>query len=439
MLIYRRMALLGVAATWLGCTASPGPAPSGQPTAPGSSAASSSLDAASTSSAPLPTLSASQGVVSTPSALSSASELPHTGPLASFHDALRGLERGKRKEHVRIMWLGDSHAQADFWTGALRSALQKRFGNAGPGFVHVGFKAYRHDGVRFDIKGKWRMRPKRPSTVTPWGDGAFGLGGILHAGFAGRRRVLFELTDAALAARQLRWDICYKHGLETDSFRFKLGKAKSETIEAESKRDLGVIRHLQRRSRGAAQLKLVIRDGRPDFCGVVVETDSDKEPAGVVLDNLGINGARYGTALAWNEQAWAKEVARRPAQLFILEYGGNEASDYIIKPDRYKQQAIALIARLRRVLPQASCLVIGPSDRADAEAKIPPINEAVRAAAKQASCMFWDTYEIMGGKGSLRKWRDDDRAAADGVHLRPRGYAQIGALLTQDLMASYRR
>ncbi|HKX39416.1 MAG TPA: hypothetical protein VJN20_12230, partial [Burkholderiales bacterium] len=65
--------------------------------------------------------------------------MAHEGPLANFYDALSALDRGERKEHVRIAWLGDSHAQADFWTGYLRRALQKRFGNGGPGFVHLGY------------------------------------------------------------------------------------------------------------------------------------------------------------------------------------------------------------------------------------------------------------------------------------------------------------
>ncbi len=30
----------------------------------------------------------------------------------------------------------------------------------------------------------------------------------------------------------------------------------------------------------------------------------------MVLDNLGINGARYGTALAWNEAAWTQEKSK---------------------------------------------------------------------------------------------------------------------------------
>ncbi|MBW2455069.1 MAG: hypothetical protein JRI68_11190 [Deltaproteobacteria bacterium] len=334
------------------------------------------------------------------------------------------------------MWLGDSHAQADFWTGFIRTALQKRFGHGGPGFVHLGFKAYRHEGLDTEIQGSWRMRPKMPSTVDPWGDGAFGLGGILHAGFAGARRASVTLTDERLADRKLTWDLCFKYGLAYDRFRLQVGDGEQETLEAGGKEAVGKIQHLTRAATGLTTLEVAPTNGRPDFCGVVIETDPAEHP-GVVLDNLGINGARYGTALAWNEAAWAQEVKRRAPDLFVFEYGGNEASDGIIKPQDYRKQALELYARARRIQSKASCLVIGPADRADAESKIPPIRNVIREAAAEAGCQFWDTYEKMGGRGSLRTWRDDDRAAPDGVHLRPKGYAEVGALLLSDLMAGY--
>lgn len=360
----------------------------------------------------------------------------HEGPLALFHDALRDLEAGRRSDHVRIAWLGDSHAQADFWTDTLRRGLQKRFGLGGPGFVHFGFRAYRHGGVRVEVKGKWRFRPRQPSTSEPWGDGAFGLGGILHAGYAEYRHAIIEVTDDRLdAATKLTWDLCYKFGSDKDQFKLEFAQDAPETFAVDD--DIGQLQHLTRESTGPAQLKAKIGDGRPDFCGLVIETD--RSTPGVVVDTLGINGARYGTALAWNEEQWANEVKRRTPELFVLEYGGNEASDRVINPALYKKQLLELIARVRRIRGDVSCLVIGAADRADAEAKIPPIVAVQREAASEAQCMFWDTYTIMGGKGSLRSWRAEHKAAADGVHLKPNGYKELGALLLADLMKSYRK
>lgn len=359
----------------------------------------------------------------------------HTGPLSHFYDALRALERKERKDHVRVIWLGDSHAQADFWPDAIRKGLQKRFGNGGLGFVHFGMKSYRHAGVKIDIRGGWRMRPKMPSTVDPYGDGSFGLGGILHAGFRDYRAVTLDVTDASLASRKLTLDLCYKPGLAADAFELEITGHDKLTITPGAEA-VGKLHHLEKSTRGLARVRARIKDGRPDFCGLVIETDPTEGP-GVVLDNLGINGARYGTPLAWNEAAWAEEVKRRGPELFIFEYGGNEASDPVVRPAEYKKQALALIARARRAAPDASCFVIGPSERVDAVQRIPPIVEAMEEAAAEAKCQYWNTYDVMGGKGAMEKWRHDERAAPDGIHLKPKGYAEIGALMLADLMAGY--
>ena len=72
----------------------------------------------------------------------------------------------------------------------------------------------------------------------------------------------------------------------------------------------------------------------------------DEHP-GVVLHTLGINGARYGTALAWNEEAWLREVARRPPDLVILEYGGNEAGDF---EPKYEETGENIERRLNNII-----------------------------------------------------------------------------------------
>ncbi len=366
----------------------------------------------------------------------SAPATPHIGPLAHFYDVLRALENKQREDHVRVVWLGDSHAQADFWPNAIRRGLQNRFGHGGPGFVHFGMKNYRHAGIKLDIQGGWRMRPKMPSSIDRWGDGAFGLGGILHAGFSGYRAVTLDVTDERLAGRNLLLDLCFKPGLDADAFDLEVTGLEKMSV-ALGADAVGKLHHVKKTTVGQARVRARIKGGRPDFCGLVIETDPADGP-GVVLDNLGINGARYATPLAWNEQAWAIELKRRSPALFIFEYGGNEASDGIVRPDEYKKQAVELIARARRAVPDASCWVIAPSDRADAEQRIPPIVDALEQAATASGCQYWNTYRIMGGKGSLRRWSDDGRAALDGIHLRPKGYAEVGALMLQDMMAGYK-
>jgi LysM repeat protein/lysophospholipase L1-like esterase len=54
--------------------------------------------------------------------------------LQPFHQRLRDLENRKSAQ-VRILHIGDSHIQADLFTGWLRFLLQKRFGESGRGLV----------------------------------------------------------------------------------------------------------------------------------------------------------------------------------------------------------------------------------------------------------------------------------------------------------------
>ena len=379
------------------------------------------------------------GIADSAAPASSASGSPSAsepvGPLATFHRALRELECGRRQQHVRIAWLGDSHAQADFWTGTLRRQLQQRFGNGGPGFVHLGYRDYRHDGVRVAVHGRWYQRPKRPSTTERFEDGNLGLGGILSTGYADSPWASLTMTDGEHRERTLRWELCYKPTSVDDVIRVQIDGTPRRLIARPDK--LGVLHHLPFQARGPATLKVEPRQGRPFFCGVIIETDPADAP-GVVLDNLGINGARYATSLAWNPVLWGAELARRNPELMVFEYGGNEASDFQFRPQAYKRHLLRLIKRARQVRPDVSCLVVGLADRADVESRIVPIRDATREAAREAQCMFWDTYEVMGGAGSMERWRDLHKGAEDGIHLKPRGYQQLGGDLYRDLLADFR-
>jgi lysophospholipase L1-like esterase len=393
---------------------------------------------------PMPSAVSSEGASAEPTATPAQQAPPveARGPgheLDRFYAALRSLERHQRTEHVRIAWLGDSHGAADLWTAPLREALQKRFGNAGPGFVHVGYKSYRHEGVHLEIHGKWATTPKGPSTGVKTKDGIFGLGGVLLWGNPGGPNAGFTLTDTTLPSA-LSWDLCWKPEARDDELRVSLTGQPDRTLRPDQGAREEALRHVLMTSSGASpKLRVHLVSGRPKLCGVTVETDPKTQP-GVVLDTLGINGARLTTPLAWDEAAWVRELSRRSPSLVILEYGTNESGDFIIDPAQYVARMRRMMARIHKASPGADCVVLAPTDRADTLEKTPRVRDALRAAAKDSRCMFWDTYEAMGGKGSILAWRSatPPRAARDGVHLNARGYRELGEKLTADLMAGYR-
>ncbi|WP_437735138.1 GDSL-type esterase/lipase family protein [Sorangium sp. So ce1335] len=362
---------------------------------------------------------------------------PEDGAYARFFAALRALEQGRRKDHVRVAWLGDSHAAADFWSGALRAALQRRFGDGGLGFVHLGYAAYRHDGARLTTQGKWRTRPKTPGGSTPVDDGVFGLGGILFSAPKGPARAEIAVTGAGPSARLL-WDVCFRSSAPTDEIAVTIEGGPSEIVRAAAGDAPGALQHAKLASVGATKLG-VVPSGAPELCGLIVETDPQVTP-GVVVDTLGINGARLATPLRWSELAWAAELARRSPELVVLEYGTNEAGDVTTDPSLYARQLAELLARIRRAEPDVDCLVLAPTDRKDAPERTPAIRDVLRGAAQEGGCAFWDTYEAMGGRGSIEAWYRErpPRASRDGVHLTFRGYRELGVKLANDVLERYR-
>jgi lysophospholipase L1-like esterase len=365
------------------------------------------------------------------------------GELGRFYAALRELEQKTRKEHVRIAWIGDSHGASDFWSGRLRGALQKRFGDGGPGFVHVGYKAYRHDGVKISVDGKWGSWPKGPSTVLKTGDGIFGLGGILWHARDGGARASLLIEDQALTGK-LNWDLCYKLGSKDDELLVHVGGGQKTVLRATQPDQIKRLRHLGLVSNGpGATLNVTPTSGRPELCGVTIETDPVTQP-GVVLDTLGINGARMATPLAWEEPSWVAELTRRAPSLVILQFGTNESGDRYVNPANYGEHLERVMARVRKAAPETDCLVVGPTDRADradTEERTPVVRDALKEGAAKVGCGFFDTYTAMGGKGSIEIWRKEvpPRAAGDGIHLSWRGYFDIGDKLTAAVLSSYAR
>ena len=316
------------------------------------------------------------------SAPGDASPLGARGPgheLDRFFAELRALEQHARKRHVRVAWLGDSHGAADLWSGPLRAALQARFGDAGPGFVHVGYKSYRHEGMRVEVQGRWAPTPRGPSTPVHTADGIFGLGGVLLSGSDDGPRATLTVTDPGLPP-SLQWDFCYKPATPRDELSLNVSGLPDRVLKAEL--PLGPLRHVTFTTvTSSPSLRVLPIGGQPGLCGVSIETDPATAP-GVVLDTLGINGARLVTPLAWDEAAWVKEVSRRPPSLVIVEYGTNESGDHTILTAPYVDHLAKVMARVRAASPDCDCLVLAPTDRADTEERTPLVRDALREAAR---------------------------------------------------------
>ncbi|MBI1222467.1 MAG: LysM peptidoglycan-binding domain-containing protein [Bacteroidetes bacterium] len=127
-----------------------------------------------------------------PFLLTDSNRIEQVHALDGFYGKLNELNEGKRKQ-VRIVHIGDSHLQADYFSGELRRLLQLVFGNAGRGFVFP-YRAAKTNGpadYKTGAYGKWDSK----RVVFPDQDLPIGLGGITLSSSDTDALVYLRLSD----------------------------------------------------------------------------------------------------------------------------------------------------------------------------------------------------------------------------------------------------
>lgn len=346
--------------------------------------------------------------------------------LAPFYDELDELAAGQRQRSVRVLWLGDSHTAADFMTDVVRRRFAADFGWPAAGFVRVGLSGYRHGSVGIEVSGKWRKAPILPAQRTRVLDGVFGYGGIRTIPESGASVTIKQPRERA--GQALVYTLAFRAGPESslsvrvgDDERVVQGSGRPEQVSFEA--PLG------------EPIRVAHRSGVPEVFGLFVDTVVTQ----LVLDTVGIDGARLATTLAWEPEQFVSAVRERSPSLVVLAYGTNEVFDQT-RVSHYAEHLEQLVTLLRRAIPDVSCLVLGPPDAPGvSEATRPRVVEITnveREAAARLGCAFFSLYEAMGGEGSFRRWAatHPGLARGDGIHFTIAGYQKLGALVADALL-----
>lgn len=360
----------------------------------------------------------------------------HPEALEAFVTALRRLETGGT-DKVRVAVWGASSVAGDRWTGYLRGYLQHRFGDGGPGFVAAVplWRWHRHQEVDLEAHGPWvvthSLRPKGRA------DGLYGLMGVRATGRYAGTRVTVTLEDPDARAEQWSlWLLDDPRGGSIDA-RLDDGEAVHITTRADAIGPRYV--ELSTDEPHAALSLSVAADGPVRLFGAVIERASP----GVVVDELGIGGSGARRVLHWDEALWVEHLARRDPALVVFAYGGIEAMRKEHDPERFEREWNNIIARVRKAVPDASCLLVAPQDlalRKGGKVRRRPdtmdsILGVIERVAATEGCALFDTPAMMGGPGSMRTWVQAGLATKDHVHFTKTGYAHLGRVLADALMA----
>jgi lysophospholipase L1-like esterase len=163
------------------------------------------------------------------------------------------------------------------------------------------------------------------------------------------------------------------------------------------------------------------------------------------VDALGINGSEMTDLEAWWPSVRPSLLNHATPALIIVSFGTNDMGAKGFDEAAYRETSMRVLRSLRADAPGAAVLVTAPFDRGGKSRKNRSLMQersqrataALRDAARETGCAFWDAREAMGGAGSMPRWASARLAQRDQVHLTEPGYRQMAHYLFDALMKGY--
>lgn len=367
-------------------------------------------------------------------------EDPSGHALDAFFERLQAVERKEPGSIARITYFGDSIIASDFITATLRRKLQKHFGDAGHGFMLMAnaWPGYFHNDVeRFAAPG-WKVS----RVVGPYAsDGFYGLGGVSFKAWGKGAFSRFSTAKTGSFGRNVsRFVVHWLAHEEGGPMVISLDGVPRETIDTRSSTPMSKFSTYEVPD-GPHGIEVRADGAGVRAFGVVMERDVP----GVVLDAIGIQGCRIRFLDKSDDAHFAEQLKARNPALTVFQYGMNESEDGELFPlDQYASTMRDVLRQVRAALPNSSCLLVGPMDRADKKASgytsrpvVPKLAAIQRKVAAEVGCAYWDTLSAMGGFGSMGIWVQRGLGGADLAHPSGTGADVLGRWIYMALMESY--
>ena len=367
--------------------------------------------------------------------------LENAGTLDPFYAALAASELGYAGAITRVMHYGDSAIGNDGIPGAIRLKMQARFGDAGHGFHLLGQPnaSYKHQGVRFTEKQPWNhcfiifgCREK---------DGHYGLGGTTFESTGGAEISLGTASKGPMGRKVSRFELWYAGSPKGGNIRVTLDDDEPAVLEtaADQLEDRWQVIETT-----DGEHTLTVRasgGGKARAYGVVMERDVP----GVVWDEMSQIGALTRRMLNFDKDHLHSQIRRRDPDLVVFMFGGNDMNTQGTMA-KYREEYTEVLRLFRGAKDPLPCLIMAPLDHGERDGArivtrsiVPKIVKAQREVAAAEGCAFFDTYQAMGGEGSMGRWVRSSPSLGSGdlAHLTHHGHKVVGGMLYRALVAGY--
>jgi len=352
-----------------------------------------------------------------------------------FYRAVASTKAHKLGRAVRVSWYGDSVIATDAIPGRLRALMQQELGDGGPGFVYLvpPHRFCGHEAITRASTGGWTAHAISTMQVA---DRLYGVGGSTAETDSGRATIKLNAGTASLV------ELHYLAQPRGGSATLTADGALLATVETRSSAKQAA--YATASIEGGAHRFELAAAGRVRVFGIDLEN-----PSGAVVDNLGVVSVNVKSFDANEPAHFQAALAHRSADLVMIMIGANEA-EWLGPTDRdtkdYTAHYAKLLGEVRSARPEAACLVVSPTDQAEAmdgeypsRPVMPVLIAAQRKAALDQGCAFYSTYAWMGGKGSAAKWFRKGLVGSDFQHLSRKGANKLSESLFGTLMAGYQK
>lgn len=358
-----------------------------------------------------------------------------TEHLSSTFLRLSELGSDRSKKFV-VVHFGDSHIQADHFSGMIRRNFQGAFGNGGEGilFPYSLCKSFGPKSLTSTSTGAWTW-----STVLK-NPGNENVGITGYTLITQDTNATLSFSFASDETNQIVFDAEIWYGgtnasLSTTTAGIKL---ELDTTNYGTGLRRAVVRNYSRGEKLTLRFRKKNKQGNfsANFYGIAF---SDTVDGGLQYNRCGVVGATFLQLISQEEFTMQQLKAVEP-DLILFSYGSNESYNAGIEMKKYSASVDGFITRLREEFPETGIVITSPPDTRSGgrfPVNTQAITDSFRVICERRKCTFWDMHAVMGGDASVYYWLNNGLARKDKLHFTKSGYELQGNLFSAALLESY--
>lgn len=341
-------------------------------------------------------------------------------------------EKWNSTSNIVVAHFGDSHIQADIFSGKVRNRLQFLKGTGGLGMIFPYSTAKTYSAIHYASShtGNWlsaksiARKPELPLGVT----GVTARTNDADASFKidFKKPLPSSYKKLIIYCKQSKssYDVILKNGDQEITISVDEPQSPNQPfIEVElSSSPQSLQFQIQKSSDKESEFEL--------YGLSLLSNESD----GLVLHAMGVGGSQYGSLL--REQLFDAQFPTLRADIAILDFGTNDFMYSNSIPVTLEQEIIEVIKKVRVGSPEGTILLTSTQDMfrkgVNTTAAV-EFSDMIRRIARDQKCLFYDWYWVSGGPEKIILWEKAGLAQQDLIHLTVKGYELKGDLFAQAL------